>query len=309
MQWLLQIGLMLGIPYVIKKVSNWKKAKMVTKQDYRMQDFEQKQKTSYFIVALLLLSIANYSYLIMNPKESIFTKLNLPFNAKTYQLRNTLREYLGDLKPSSEEFDLNSIESVQYEDARNEYDQLKVWYDLMKNKSNRNIYNAYGDAVYCSFCKEDMDYAFYYAPEVFQCYLGLFLLIGISTCSFQKALWRAPAAVFAFVMLMSELSLILSSNEILEALQTSYSWEKAEKTRHVLFFLVAVAILVKNRPNITKNDREKLFCEEIENLSTKAFNLSKIIQLKQQVEKGSTIGPSHPSKKMLLNRLMIDKEI
>ena len=250
-----------------------------------------------------------FGYLLSNPQESMFSKLGLTSKARTFQIRNNLRVYLEDMQPSSPEYHLNSIDNVSIDGAKNEYDTYKVWYDLMKNKNQRNLYSQFGDAVFCEFCKDDMDYAFYYTPQVLLSYLGMFIVIGLTTLSFQKALWRWPATIFAFSMLTTEISLIFMTKEVLDILQYSYKWDKASLARNALFLILIVAMLVKNRPNITDEDKHQVYCDELQALSLKSFNVAKVLQLKQQVELDASMGPTHPQKHTLLQHLQIEKEI
>ena len=309
MQWLLQLVLLVGIPYIIRTLSNWKKSTIKTKQQYRMEQWQKSKGSSLVATVLLLLALSSYGYLILHPQESKFSQIGLTSNARTFQIRNNLREYLADKKPSNKAFELNSMDTVSRSEIKNEYDEYKVWYELMKNKNQKTLYTSYGDAVYCEFCKDDMDYAFYYAPSVLKCYLGIFVLIGLVSMTFQKAQWRYSATIFAASVLSCEMSLIFMSKELLDALQYTYNWDKADQARHVMFFILAVAMLVKNRPNMTKDDIEQVHCDELESLSVKAFKAAKIIQLKQQVDIGTGMGPTHPEKKELLQQLLIEREI
>eukprot|EP00835_Amoeboradix_gromovi_P001520 NODE_70_length_23697_cov_0.294771.p9 type:complete len:310 gc:universal NODE_70_length_23697_cov_0.294771:15367-16296(+) len=309
MQWVLQIVLMMGIPYAIQKFSNWRTAKVFTKQEYRLKEQEKRRGHSIFANVLLLTSLVIFGYLILNPDESMFTKIGLSPKTRNYELRNTLRSYLSDMIPSDPAYHINSMDPVSISGATNDYDKIKVWYEMMKNKGKRSLYTSYGDAIYCEFCKYEIDYAFYYAPEVLKCYLGLFLLIGLVTMTYHKSQWRLSASVFAASMLVSEMSLIFMSKETLDMVQYSYAWDRANQARHVLFFLLTVAMLAQNKPNVTKDDTQEMYCDELDILSFKIFKIAKLLQLKQQVDSGSTIGPIHPSKKHLLQHIVVEREI
>eukprot|EP00834_Sanchytrium_tribonematis_P002699 NODE_89_length_21781_cov_0.895836.p8 type:complete len:311 gc:universal NODE_89_length_21781_cov_0.895836:17372-18304(+) len=309
MQWLIQLALMIIIPYVIKWISNLRNKPIKTKQQYRIQQFKQSKSHSKLPYLLLLIGLSVFGYLIINPHESNFTKLQIKSNSKTYQIRNALRHYLQDQTPSSPEFDLNAFEPVSLVNAKNEYDTMKVWYEFIKNRSKKQLYDRFGDAIYCDYCKDELDYAFIYAPHVFKCYLGMFLLIGLISMSFIKAQWRFPASIFLMSMMGCELSLIFSGSDLLEQLDYKYHHEQADYIRHVMFFILLVAMLIKNKPDLKREDEEMLHCDALQSIALKQFKVVKALQLQQQVDEGVSMGPMTPIKRHLLREMNVEEMV
>lgn len=95
---------------------------------------------------------------------------------------------------------------------------LETLYDRLKSPASRQLYLTAGHNAFmhCSWCKEDVDFLMYAAPDVMAAYVYFFIVVGLGSMSSRKIGWRNYAATILAVTMSVDLCITFAADETLK---------------------------------------------------------------------------------------------